>query len=117
MIQIAKTAASLAASGAEAVETVRVTFESQGETLVGTLYLPEDRRAGEPLNAVVVTGAWTTVKEQMPATYAAALAARGYAALTFDFRGWGESAGSPRQLEDPSARSKTSSPLRPSWTG
>ena len=109
MTKIAKTAASLAAliaatSGAQAAETVRVTFESGEDTLVGTLYLPEDHRAGEPLNAVVVTGAWTTVKEQMPATYAAELAERGYAALAFDFRGWGESDGAPRQLEDPTRK-------------
>ncbi len=109
MTKIAKTAVSLAAliaatSGAQAADTVRVTFQSQGDTLVGTLYLPEDRHSGEALNAVVVTGAWTTVKEQMPATYAAELAARGYAALTFDFRGWGESDGAPRQLEDPARK-------------
>ncbi len=109
MTDLVKTAASAAAlitatSGAHAAESLRVTFESQGETLVGTLYLPSDHRAGEPLNAIVVTGAWTTVKEQMPATYAEALADRGYAALAFDFRGWGESDGAPRQLEDPTRK-------------
>ena len=99
--QVALTAAT---AGAQAAKTLRVTFESQGDTLVGTLHLPGDRRVGEPLNAVVVTGAWTTVKEQMPAIYAAELAARGYAALAFDFRGWGESEGEPRQLEDPARK-------------
>ena len=109
MTQIGKSAVSLAALiaaafGAAAAEPLEVTFESQGDTLVGALYLPGDHRAGEPLNAIVVTGAWTTVKEQMPATYAAALAERGYAALAFDFRGWGESEGAPRQLEDPARK-------------
>lgn len=106
MTQISQSAVSLfalmaGASDAHSVETVPVTFDSHGETLVGTLYLPSDYRDGDPMRAIVVTGAWTTVKEQMPATYAAALADRGYAALAFDFRGWGESAGSPRQLENP----------------
>jgi len=109
MTPIGSTAVSLAAlitasSGAAAAEPVRVTFESQGDTLVGALYMPSDHRAGDPINAIVVTGAWTTVKEQMPATYAAALAERGYAALAFDFRGWGESEGAPRQLEDPTRK-------------
>jgi fermentation-respiration switch protein FrsA (DUF1100 family) len=109
MTQIAQSAVSLAAliaaaSGAAAAEPLRVSFQSQGDTLVGALYLPSDHRAGEPLNAIVVTGAWTTVKEQMPATYAAALAERGYAALAFDFRGWGESDGAPRQLENPTRK-------------
>ncbi|MEO1038428.1 MAG: alpha/beta hydrolase [Pseudomonadota bacterium] len=93
-------ALSFAASG-QAIEPVRVTFESQGETLVGNLYLPDGASSTQRLPAVVVTGAWTTVKEQMPATYAAELAERGYAALAFDFRGWGESEGAPRQLESP----------------
>ena len=51
--------------------------------------------------AVIVTGSWLTVKEQMPETYARALAERGYAAFTFDFTGFGESAGEPRQAEIP----------------
>ena len=71
-----------------------VTFESQNETLVGTLFLPNTYQDGDRLPGVVVTGAWTTVKEQMPSTYATQLAHRGYAALVFDFRGWGESQGS-----------------------
>jgi uncharacterized protein len=45
-----------------------------------------------------------TVKEQMPARYAAELADRGYAALAFDYRGWGQSEGARRQYEDPTAK-------------
>ncbi len=48
-----------------------------------------------------MTGAWTTVKEQMAGTYAAELTARGYAALAFDFRSWGESSDSAQYLENP----------------
>lgn len=40
---------------------------------------------------MIATGAWMTVKEQMPAMYATSMAKRGFAALTFDFRGWGQS--------------------------
>ncbi|MDP5238716.1 alpha/beta fold hydrolase [Uliginosibacterium sp. 31-16] len=75
-----------------------VYFESNGAVLSGLLYQPE--RAG-PWPAAVVAGSWTSVKEQMPATYAQALASLGYAALCFDFRGWGASSGEPRYLEDP----------------
>ncbi|MEU8951471.1 alpha/beta fold hydrolase [Streptomyces sp. NPDC048489] len=71
--------------------------------MTGKLYLPSRASAG-PAAAVVVTGAWGTVKEQMAAGYARELAARGYAALTFDFRGWGESEGRPRSMEDPFAK-------------
>ncbi len=86
---------------AEAASSQRVMFESNGQRLVGDLYLPDDHQAGEKLPAVIVSGSWTSVKEQMPATYAAEMADRGFAALAFDFTGWGQSEGSERQIEDP----------------
>ena len=93
-------------TNAEAATVKKVTFESQSQTLVGNLYLPDDYQDGGKLPGVVVTGAWTTVKEQMPATYAVELADRGYAALVFDFRGWGESKGSIRFLENPERKTE-----------
>jgi hypothetical protein len=41
----------------------------------------------------------TSVKEQVTGVYASALAARGFAALALDHRHYGESGGTPRQLE------------------
>ena len=79
-----------------------VSFDSNGVTLQGLLYLPE--QGDGPLPGVVVTGAWTTVKEQMAGTYARELAAQGFAALAFDFTGWGESGGDIRFKEDPATK-------------
>lgn len=79
----------------------RVSFPSQGATLVGDLFLPEGVSSDSPRSAVIVTGAWLTVKEQMPEIYARAMAERGFIALTFDFHGWGESGGTPRAMEAP----------------
>lgn len=102
------TAAALMASTAAVaqVETRTVTFENEGATLSGTLYLPEER-GSEPLPTVVVTGARTSVQEQMPANYAREMAERGFAAFTFDFRGWGKSDDLPnnmRFVESPEAK-------------
>lgn len=85
------------------VRVERVEFVSNGETLVGDLYLPAEAAAG-PVPGLVVTGAWMTVKEQQPGRYAKEMADRGFAALAFDFRGWGESGGHRRQFEDPAAK-------------
>ena len=87
------------------VRVERVRFTGEGAPMVGDLYLP-DRGAADRLPALVVTGSWITVKEQMPAEYAKRLAEAGYAALTFDFRGYGESGGAPRQYESPARKSK-----------
>ncbi|MGK8524897.1 alpha/beta hydrolase [Nocardia asteroides] len=77
---------------------MRVEFDSDGVNLVGNLYLPQEQG---PAPGVVVAGTWTSVKELMADRYAERLAARGYAALSFDFTGFGESAGEPRDVESP----------------
>ena len=76
-----------------------VAFESEGETVVGALFLPEDYTAGDEPPVVVVTGPWTQVKEQVGYRYARVMADQGYAALAMDHRFWGESGGEPRFLE------------------
>jgi uncharacterized protein len=78
----------------------RLTFESGGEPLVGNLFLPD---GDEPSGMVVAVGPLTSVKEQAAGTYAQAMAERGYAALAFDYRYFGESEGRPRQFENPDA--------------
>ena len=50
------------------VSSEAVSFDSNGATLRGILYKPEG--ATGALTGAIVTGAWTTVKEQMPGTYA-----------------------------------------------
>ena len=91
---------------AEAAQIKEVEFTSNNQTLVGNLYLPDDYQKGTKLPGTVITGAWTTVKEQMPANYAEAMADRGYAALVFDFRNWGESEGDNRSFENPANKTE-----------
>ena len=84
-----------------------VSFENEGSTLAGTLHLPANYNSGDKLPTVVVTGAWTTVQQQMPAEYAKQMVGRGFAAFTFDFRGWGQSGDQPKSVrykESPSAK-------------
>jgi fermentation-respiration switch protein FrsA (DUF1100 family) len=76
-------------------------FLSEGETLVGNLFLPCEQ--SKPASVVVAVGPLTSVKEQAAGTYAQGMAERGYAALAFDHRYFGESGGRPRQFENPVA--------------
>ena len=80
---------------------MRVEFESEGETVVGELHVPE---GGGRCPAAVLLGPLTSVKEQATGCYAQALARRGWAALSFDPRYFGESGGQPRQYENPPAK-------------
>ncbi|MFS8184491.1 alpha/beta hydrolase [Pseudovibrio denitrificans] len=105
-IALSASAMLMASTALADVQTRAVTFENEGATLHGTLYLPEEYD-GAKLPTVVVTGAWTSVQEQMPANYARQMAGRGFAAFTFDFRGWGKSGDLPqhvRFVESPEAK-------------
>ena len=84
----------------ERATKTRFAFQSEGETLLGNLFLPEREK---PAGVVVAVGPLTSVKEQAAGTYAQAMAERGYAGLAFDYRYFGESAGQPRQFENPEA--------------
>ena len=79
----------------------KVEFVSDGAKLVGNLYLPQNYAAGKKYPAVIVSGSWTTVKEQMAGLYAEKLAGQEFITLAFDFRNFGESEGEPRFYENP----------------
>ena len=75
--------------------------------LAADLYRPGGAtESAVPLRAVVLSTPGSSVKEQIGATYASRLAARGIAALVFDPAHQGQSGGEPRDLEDPYRRSE-----------
>lgn len=80
-----------------------VIFHSHGVPLSGR-FLRNTASFRERQPGVIVLGSWLTVKEQMARTYGRRLAEAGYTALTFDFAGFGESRGRPRQAEIPARK-------------
>jgi fermentation-respiration switch protein FrsA (DUF1100 family) len=79
----------------------KIAFTSFGARIEGDLHLPEGTG---PWPAVVLTGPFAGVKEQVTGGYAERFAERGFAALAFDHRNWGASEGEPRQHEDATAK-------------
>lgn len=74
-----------------------VTFFSEGLRLAGLLYQPRrPRRSASP--AVVLCHGFAAVKELYLPPLARAFAGAGFAVLTFDYRGFGESEGPPGRL-------------------
>lgn len=82
----------------------KITFKRDDLTLVGNLFTPENFDKNGQYNAVIVEGSFTSVKEQMPETYAQKFASEGFVALAFDYSHYGESEGNPRQLESPAEK-------------
>jgi uncharacterized protein len=82
------------------VHRTTIPFYSGNTRLVGELFRNTDRfDTRQP--GILITGSWLTVKEQMPEVYARRFAELGYTAFTFDFSGFGQSSGEPRQAEIP----------------
>jgi pimeloyl-ACP methyl ester carboxylesterase len=77
----------------------RVEFNSEGETLVGTLFRPDGVEG--PLPTVIAAGGWCYTKEIVIPHVARISGAQGIQFLGFDYRGFGESSGEPRQHLDP----------------
>ena len=86
------------------ISTKKVQFVSEGEKVVGNLFFPVNYNASKKYPAVIVSGSWTTVKEQMAGLYAEKLAKEGFITLAFDFRNFGESDGAPRFYENPTQK-------------
>ncbi len=82
------------------VKLEKVTFNSSGINLVGHLFFPPNFDHTKKYPTAIVTGSWTSIKEQMPDEYASVMAKDGFITFTFDFTGFGESEGQPRQVED-----------------
>ncbi len=85
----------------KAVEMKKVNFKSEGLTIVGNIFLPPNYDPNKKYPAIVCSGSWTTVKEQMAGLYAERFAEKGFITLVFDFRNYGESEGLPRAWENP----------------
>ncbi|GII78492.1 hypothetical protein Sru01_34740 [Sphaerisporangium rufum] len=75
-----------------------VNFLSEGVELEALLYTPDTTG---PHPVVVMAGGWCYVKELVQPRYAEVFAEAGLASLIFDYRGFGGSAGEPRQHADP----------------
>jgi pyruvate/2-oxoglutarate dehydrogenase complex dihydrolipoamide acyltransferase (E2) component len=80
----------------------RVSFYSGGHKLAGVYYAPQGAAGAAP--GVVLLVGYTYLKEMVVAEMARFLAKRGFAALIFDYRGFGESEG-PRP-QRPAAHSR-----------
>lgn len=73
-----------------------VEFYSEGSNVKGILYQPENDKEKKP--AIVLCHGFAGVKELLLPGYAEEFSRRGFVALTFDYRGFGESEGERGKL-------------------
>lgn len=77
-----------------------VSFQSEGTRIAGHLFIPENYNEKGNYRAIVVITPASGVKEQTAGIYATKLAKKGFIALAFDHRTYGESGGMPRGMEN-----------------
>ena len=75
----------------EGVEKRAITIWSDGTRMAGDLYLPKNRKEGEKLPAIVFCAGTGGTKGGTGGRLGPIFAEKGYVALAFDYRGWGES--------------------------
>ena len=80
------------------IEERPVEFYSSGLRLSGVLYLPREEAPAGGRPGIVLCNGFTTVKELYLPPLARAMGGAGFAALTFDYRGFGQSEGAPGRL-------------------
>ena len=73
-------------------------FYSEGIKLVGDVYAPPDLKPGAKRAGIVLCHGYTGVKDLYLPDNARALTEAGYVAMTFDYKGWGNSEGARSRL-------------------
>ncbi|MCG8672432.1 MAG: alpha/beta hydrolase [Pseudomonadales bacterium] len=76
-----------------------IKFKSQGYSLAGLLFVPENFKSTDKYPTVIFTGPFNQVKEQTGSVYGKKLADQGYIVLSFDHLGYGDSDGPVRNNE------------------
>jgi len=78
------------------ITKIPMTFEHEGVSLAAHVYRPAGE--GKALPAILLCHGFCGVKELLLPAFAEFFAARGFVAMTFDYRGFGESGGEPGRL-------------------
>ncbi|MCP5052161.1 MAG: alpha/beta fold hydrolase, partial [bacterium] len=75
-----------------------VEFYSEGSRIKGVLYLPGNGEEESKPPAIILCHGFAGIKELLLPAYANAFSENGFAVLTFDYRGFGESEGEEGKL-------------------
>lgn len=83
-----------------AVRGIPSTFLSAGVLCAATLHLP-DNHDGSALPAILIIHGWGGIQEALTPPFCQAFTKAGFAVMTFDYPGWGDSQGLPRNRINP----------------
>ncbi|MFZ5522405.1 MAG: alpha/beta hydrolase [Pseudomonadota bacterium] len=88
------------------LRTIKSTFQAEGALCGATLYLPQDAADDEERPAILMLGGWGSVQRALTSSFTHSFVEAGYAVMEFDYPGWGDSGGAPRQGINPWRRTR-----------
>lgn len=80
---------------------LKSTFDSQSVKCAASLHLPPGT---QPFPVILMAHGWGGVQDALTLPFYPRFLEAGFAVMTFDYRGWGESEGQPRQVINPQHR-------------
>ena len=99
-----------ATAGAYQVQDDQVATSFDGTEIVYTMFAPDNASASNPVPAVMRTHGWGGSRETTPTGFVQQLLDNGYAVLTWDSRGFGESGGTV-EIDSPDFEARDASAL------
>ncbi|WP_052162208.1 alpha/beta hydrolase [Aquabacterium sp. NJ1] len=85
---------------------IKSTFTAEGALCAATLYVPADASPDQALPAILMVGGWGSVQRALTSSFTHSFVEAGFAVMEFDYPGWGESGGFPRQGINPWRRTR-----------
>lgn len=90
----------------ERARAIKSTFTAEGALCAATLYVPKDTPPDQQLPAILMVGGWGSVQMALTSSFTLSFVDAGFAVMEFDYPGWGDSGGFPRQGINPWRRTR-----------
>lgn len=88
------------------LRATKSTFQAEGALCAATLYAPLHADPAQALPAILMVGGWGSIQRAMTSSFTHSFVEAGFAVMEFDFPGWGDSGGFPRQGINPWRRTR-----------
>lgn len=88
------------------VRSIKSTFMAEGALCAATLHVPQDTPPDAALPAILMLGGWGSIQRALTSSFTHGFVEAGFAVMEFDYPGWGDSGGFPRQGINPWRRTR-----------
>ncbi len=88
------------------LRAIKSTFTAERALCAATLYVPQDTRPDQELPAILMLGGWGSIQRALTSSFTHSFVEAGFAVMEFDYPGWGDSGGFPRQGINPWRRTR-----------